>query len=178
MLKKMLFATFFTAASINAATFLGIDDKGIDFGFGTGKVDFVIQGEFWYLAADQNYSAWTLSLSPNIEYRLLRTELFRLYGMSGVYVICGWYTPAYLNLDYFGDIYNDFQPIIAGANFFVLRPEAMLTRTISIYADIPILQVERGNQAGQIIWIVGGIPDGSGYLGSSSPIAIGMKIYF
>jgi hypothetical protein len=178
MFKKILFATCFAAASINAATFLGITDKGIDFGFGTDKLHVVIEGEFWYVAADQNYSAWTLSLSPNLEYRLLRTNRFQLYGMSGVYLIGGWYTPAYLDLDYFGDIYNDSEPITAGANIFVLRPEAILSRTISLYASIPILQVERGTQAGQIIWIVGGLPDGSGYLGSSSPIAIGMKIYF
>ncbi len=178
MLKKMIFATCFAAVSLNAATFLGINDKGIDFGFGNDKIHGVIEGEFWYVAADQNYTAWTLSLSPNVEYRLLCTERFKLYGMSGVYLICGWYTPAYLDLDYFGDIHNDYEPITAGANLFVLRPEAILSRTISIYADIPILQVERGTQAGQIIWIVGGLPDGSGYLGSSSPIAIGMKIYF
>jgi len=178
MFKKILLITCFAVVSINADMFTGINDKGFDFGFGTDKINVVFQGEFWYLAADANFTAWTLSLSPNIEYCLFRTARFKLYGMSGIYVIYGRYSQAYLDLGYFGDIYSDLQEITTGANLLILRPEALISKNVSIYADIPIFQVERGTQAGQIIWLIGGLPDGSGYLGSTSPIAIGIKFYF
>jgi hypothetical protein len=176
MLKKMLLTTCFATASINAAMFAGITDKGFDFGLCSDKIDFVLQGEFNYLSADANTTAWTLSLSPDIEYLLFRTVRFKLYGMSGVYIIYGWYSAPYLNLGYFGDIYNDQQEITAGVNLLVLRPEAIISKNVSIYADIPIFQWERGTQAGQSIWLVGGYPNGSGYPDESA--AIGIKFYF
>jgi hypothetical protein len=175
MLKKIAAAICFTAISLNAAMFAGITDKGFDFGAGSGAVDFVFQGEFTYIAADSNFTAWTLSLSPNIEYCLVSMPRFKLYGMSGPFIIIGHASAPYLNIGAFGDINNENQEKIAGFNILVLRPEAILSRTVSIYADIPILQWERGTQAGNSLWLINGNANGSG-LGSAA--SLGIKFYF
>ncbi len=176
MLKKILLLISLATASLQASMFAGINDKGFDFGFGNGKVDYLLQGEFNYLSADGDATAWTLSLSPDIEYLLFHSARFKLYGMSGAYLIYGRYSAAYLNLGYFGDYYDDLQEVTAGVNIFVLRPEAIISKNASIYANLPIFQWERGNQAGQSIWIIGGYTNGSGYLDESA--AIGIKFYF
>jgi hypothetical protein len=179
MLKKVLLLLCLTAASLQAAMFAGINDRGFDFGLGNDRLNGVLQGDFTYEWIVPNYSGWTLSLSPNIEYCVFKSSRFKLYAMCGVFGVYGRYGPSSLSLGAYPDITNGLQDIAAGVNILVLRPEALLSKNISVYANIPILQYEEGNQAGLNIWLIGGTAaDPLGYIGASSPIAIGIKFYF
>ncbi len=59
MLKKVLLLLCLTAASLQAAMFAGINDRGFDFGLGNDRLNGVLQGDFTYEWIVPNYSGWT-----------------------------------------------------------------------------------------------------------------------
>jgi hypothetical protein len=160
--------------SVNATVFTCINQSGLEIGAGNSMVDFVLKGNFCYLSMDNDYRAYRIIVSPNIECRLVTVPHFKLYGMSGIFADYGNFYPGYANAE--GASITR-QEILYGINVLVLRPEVTLFPKIALYANLPIVKVEAGSEVGNTIWIFSLISSSSLENQDAIP-EIGIKYYF
>jgi hypothetical protein len=173
MFTKILSIALLCSASINATVYTCINQSGFDFGIGTNELDLVIKGNICYLSMDNNYKAYRVSVGPNIEYRLINTPHFKMYGMCGAFFEYGNYSSAYLTSS--GN--HARQETLYGFNVLALRPEVIISPKISIYSNITFVKYESGSEVGNNIWLISFLS--SSALESKDAIPeIGIKIYF
>jgi hypothetical protein len=156
--------------------FAGITQKGIEFGVGKENIDGFLQANFCYLAADTTYSALSATLSPNVEYRIIRRSHVKLYASCGMFFRYARYAPAYLDFTAPLDIHDDENEVTVGINVFSLRPEVMIFDRISLFAHLPIMRYEFGTQIGGGILLINGIANTMGY--DDGIPSFGVKMYF
>ena len=152
-----------------AAMYAGITQKGLEF-------DGFLQANYCYLSSDTTFSAWTVTLSPNVEYRIFRRPHFKLYASCGVYCRYARYAPAYLSFNSPLAMPDDKSEVLFGINILSLRPEVMIFDRISFYAHIPVARYELGTQIGNNILMINGIANTMGY--DDGVPGIGVKLYF
>lgn len=173
MSARMLFTALIFWAPINATVYTCINQSGLDLGIGNNTIDLVIKGNFCYLSMDNNYKAYRIFVGPNIEYRLLNTPHFKMYGMCGAFIDYGNFSSAYLSAM---GIHSR-QETLYGFNVCALRPEVIISPKISLYSTITFVKYESGSETGAFTWIVSFIS--SSALENKDAIPeIGIKIYF
>lgn len=160
----------------HAEMYAGVTQKGLEVGIGNEKIDVFMQGNFCYLSADTTFSAWNITLSPNVEYRFFHRPHFKLYASCGVFCRYARYAPAYLSFNSLTDVHDDRHEILVGINILSLRPEVMLFDRISLYAHLPVVRFELGTQIGNNILMINGVANSMGY--DDGVPGIGIKLYF
>jgi hypothetical protein len=173
MFMKILSIVLLSWVSINATVYTCINQSGLDFGIGTNTIDLVIKGNFCYLSMDDNFKAYSVRVGPNIEYKVINTLHFKMFGMCGAFFEYGNYSSAYLT----SSGIHPRQETLYGFDVLALRPEATISQKVSLYSNITFVKYESGSEVGNSKWIFSFISSSALENNDAIP-EIGIKIYF
>lgn len=173
MIVKTIAAVLLSCASIHAMMYACINQSGFDVGAGNMTVDLVANGNFCYIAMDNDYTSYAVNLGLNIERKLVAAGHFKLYGMCGAFLEYD-----HVSLAYVSPANSDAQrQVMAGLNVLCLRPEVVITPRISLYCNLALIKYEASTETGYNVWIVSFLSSSTLQNKDAVP-QIGFKFYF
>jgi hypothetical protein len=173
MLKKLCTILLLGFSPLSAEIFACLNQSGFDLGFGNRTIDLVAQGNFCYESMDNNFKAYAARFGLNVEHRLVTIPYFKMFGMFGAFIEYENSSSALLST--IGN--NAAQQAVFGFNVLVLRPEAIISPKISLYANITLVKYESGTAIGNNVWTFSFLS--SSILENRDAVPeIGLKFYF